>query len=486
MLRFIGLLLLLALPAQASTSWEVAVLFLGSQEAPEYQADIDENILELARVIPGDSLRISLLREFSDRRVTYFPDPKSTRLNSWDPLFHRVPAPGIQVPGEMHAAPLSGKSILDDETALRRFFASAFRKTGSQRLLLIYAHGEGHEGLRLKPLVPFVQSIQSSLPARNGQPLDLLWLNSCFMASVEAVWELAPISRWVLASQDAEFSAGAPFDVLNAIENKSPSEAGQILGFRYLESYSFLKKGSQRRSVFESAATISLVDTKSLLKLGPKLKRAAAQAKSASSAIEKKIRRAGMAKDGLVDLGHTAHSIGATDLSLTLETNAAGKRHTSPRIYIPVPTPGARLVFGYENWTRGFRGDEESLEKLPVTRQGFYQRGPKGKDWPFRTGERRHQLAPFSPGLNLFNFFFAAPSSDKAISGESFFQRTRDVFTFQAEAPENPVVFSGHTEGKGAAGERYTGLNVWDPTQSTPSTDYLDLKFFQATGWSAR
>ncbi len=484
MFRLLGLLLLL--PVQALAGWEVAVLFLGSQEAPEYQADIDENVLELARVLPSDGLRLSILREFPDRRVTYFPDPKSRRLNAWDPLFHLPPAKGIQIPGDFQSTPLSGKSVLDDETALRRFFLSAFRTQGSQRLLLIYAHGEGHEGLRLKPLVPLAQSLAASLPARSGPPIDLFWMNSCFMASVEALWELAPISRWILASQDAEFSAGAPFDVLNAIESKGPLEAGQILGFRYLESYSFLRKGSQRRKVFESAATISLVDTKNLLKLSTKLKGAAAQAKSASSAVAKKIRRAGMAKDGLVDLGHTAHSIGATDLSAALETNAAGKRHTSPRIYIPVPTPGARLVFGYENWSRGFRGDEESLEKLPVPHQGFFQRGPKGKDWPFRTGERRHQLAPFSPGLNLFNFFFAAPSSDKAISGEGSFQRTRDVFTFQARTPENPVVFSGHTEGKGAAGERYTGLNVWDPTQSTPSTDYLDLKFFQITGWSAR
>ncbi|NUM89363.1 MAG: hypothetical protein HUU37_09180 [Bdellovibrionales bacterium] len=483
MRAILSLLLLVSAPAFSASGWEVAVLFLGAREPAEYQADIDENILELARVIPGRNLGLSILREFPDRTVAYFPDPASSRLQSWDPLFHQVPAPGIRVPGVMTVG--EGGQILSDTASLRRFLRSAFRKNDSQRLLLIYAHGEGHEGLRSIPLPALRNALLDAVPPRRGRkPLDLFWLNSCFMANVETHWELAPITDLMLSSQDAEFSAGAPFEVLNSIEGKSPQEAGHILGFRYLESYSFLRKGSQRRSVFESASTISLVSTEKLRNLKNALRAMGGK----SSPSRGRMERGRMAKSGLVDLGYAAHVVGATAVESTLELGKSGKRHTTPRIYIPVPTPGARLVFGYENWTLGHRSDAGTLEKLPqsLEPQGFYSRGPRGKDWPFRRGERRIQVAPFAPGLNLFHFFFAAPDADRIVSSESFFRRTQDVFTFLAGRSDNPVLFSGHTEGKGQAAELYTGLNVWNPLAPTPSTEYLDLSFFRDTGWGAR
>src|SRR3989304_3416920 len=82
--------------AAEPTPWEVAVIFSGADEPGQYHQDVDQNILELARVIPGKNLHISIYRELPEHAVEYFVDPDSSRLNRWDPLFFRAPVAGIE------------------------------------------------------------------------------------------------------------------------------------------------------------------------------------------------------------------------------------------------------------------------------------------------------------------------------------------------------------------------------------------------------
>ena len=141
-------------PGFGSTpNWEVAVLFLGGQEPPEYQNDIDQNIIELARM--PLKIKLGILREFPDRVVEYFPDANSSNAVAWDSLFANAPVKGVQIPGSMRASNRVGSSVLDNPRLLQKFFKSVFKSASSNRVLIVYGHGEGFKGLRVMPLLQF-------------------------------------------------------------------------------------------------------------------------------------------------------------------------------------------------------------------------------------------------------------------------------------------------------------------------------------------
>src|SRR5205807_2203668 len=82
----------------AGPGWEVGVIFLHDDFPAEYPADVDRNLLELARLAPGPGLRLSIYRELPDHAVQYQVDPGSSQLTPWDALFSKSPLPGVQVP----------------------------------------------------------------------------------------------------------------------------------------------------------------------------------------------------------------------------------------------------------------------------------------------------------------------------------------------------------------------------------------------------
>ena len=83
-----------------AASWEIGIVFLGAQDDDEYQADMDRNIIDLTRLVPGAGLRLTLYREFAKRAVQFTPDLKGAKLHDWRALFNKMPVK-VEVPGEM-------------------------------------------------------------------------------------------------------------------------------------------------------------------------------------------------------------------------------------------------------------------------------------------------------------------------------------------------------------------------------------------------
>ncbi len=450
--------------------WEVSVAFLGADEDSDYQSDIDRNVMELARLAPGEALTLSLYRELPDRKYAYYPDPNSTEEHLLSKLVSNYQGKE-KIPGK-----------LDEVIGLEAFLKSSFTKEGSRRLLVLYAHGYGYDGLKKISLARLRNLTE-------GLGLDILWLDACFMGGLEVAAELSKVSRFFVSSEESEFSAGAPFDVLQKTLNENPEETAVELAERFLESYSFAKRGSQTSAVFKSSATISVLDLRKFESLYPTIKAWSLELKKVVEELPAKTKKIRMEKEDLVDFGALLqafpNSQPAEELKTTLDLGSALARKTNPRLRVEAPKSGSLLVFGYENWKRGNKRDSDVLEKLPehLTPTDFVD-GPRRKKWPSRPVNIRLFLAPFTVGLNRFDFYFADPNTLRALTPRQSYERTQDYITRTAVTEANPLRFTGYTQGVGALAEKYTGLSVLEPGNSVPNLDYIELKFFQETGWA--
>lgn len=494
--------------AYATTPWEVAVLFLGSEEPEEYQQDIDSNILELARTTPNALFKLSLYRELPERSVQYFVDPASKKTSPWDSLFFKVPAPGIRVPGRLTAIPSApgAQPLIRDSARLGAFLNGAFSRPGSRRILVVYGHGLGHEGLQQAKLKEVRAQLEAALPKRAGseKPLDILWLDACFMANLEAAYELRGISSVYVASEDSEFSSGAPFDFLDGL-GSGPDDVRAIateLAERFVESYSYTRKGSQHHAALSSSATISVVDTARL----DRLVSALAGVKRAIGKLTPEQRRTlvrtnkkyRMDRPDLADLGSFLLTLrtksfvtppardSITQVLSLLGLNQKSKLRTSPRVMLRPPAPDSLLVYGYADWTRGFEADTELLSRLPAKLQptAGFTAGPRSRRWPTRKIHSRLILSPFTVGMDVFNSYFADPANGHAVSAEETFTRRLDFVAFQATNADNPLLYTGYTQGIGQSAERYSGLSVLDPAEGEAGLTYLQTEFAAKTDWA--
>lgn len=236
--------------ASSFAAWEAAVIFLGAQEeSATYQKDIDRNILELARTTPGENFRLSVYREFPTRAVAYHANA-SSKGAVWDTLFEAPPMKGVRIPGSLREEKVKSHLFYDDDR-LERFLKKAFTLEGSKRLLVIYSHGLAFDGLRGVRLKDVRSQLEAFLPRREkNTPLDLLWLNSCFMSTIEVAYELRGLTQYLLASEDEEFTAGAPFESLRTLSDGEVEKVASELAEAYLTSYSIARKGSQSSQVF--------------------------------------------------------------------------------------------------------------------------------------------------------------------------------------------------------------------------------------------
>lgn len=489
--------------ALARTPWEITVMFFGARENVDYQHDIDKNIMELARLRPTAELRLSLYRELPTRNVAFFPEHDSQEQN---PLKHLLSDfnQDVKIWGEMAVSDRKAGdvSLLSRPEELKRFLAKAFRIPKSKRVLVIYGHGLGHEGLQVIPLVELRKSLKDSLPARRGKAVDILWLDACFMATIEVLHELGEVASRIIASEEAEFSSGAPFDSLQDLLEKLPDEIDPVatgMAERFLESYSFIKHGSQTEGIYRSSATVSLVDPDRIPGLFADMRKLTESLKKLPDGwkpkLERRLSKIQMDKGDLVDFGSlltelkkggVLESTEAVDaLIRRLEIGRPADLRTNPRILARAPKQGSRLVYGYEAWKRGNKGDEDVLGKLPSNlKPTEFVSGPNRKEWPSREVNIRLYLAPFTVGLREFNFFFADPGTGKTLSAAESHKRVTDFVVRRRVMEANPVLFSGYTQGVGATAERYTGMAILAPLRGVPSVDYLDLGFFQATEWA--
>lgn len=484
-----------------SANWEVAVIFLGSEEPDSFQKDIDQNILELARTSPNSKFKLSILRDFSHDAIEYVLNQDTIQsLTSWDSLFYAPPVAGVQIPGTIskYLKSNNSKSFLDQSDYLKIFLHKAFSIINSKRLLVIYGHGEAYSGLRQKKLIELQSVFQNYLPSRtNRKPLDILYFDSCFMGSIEAIYQFRNTADFMITSQDAEFSAGSPFDVFSDFEDgpEDVKSAALNLAERFVESYSFTKEGSQRNSIEKSSATINVIDTSKLEPLVQKLK--VFSTSFSDKQIFKTARnfstKIAMDKPELVDLGQLVKKLSqlsnlkniSKEIINLLELNQAGRLQTNPRLKIQPESSDSVLTFGYNNWTRGHKEDEFLLSLLPKNlNPTSFITGADSKLWPARKIKKRIYISPFIPGIQIFNYSILDGITQKTLLFSQNFKRTKDYYSFRSTEVSNPILFSAYTQSIGSQAEKYTGLNISDPSIGIPTLDYLQNDFYKETHWS--
>lgn len=407
-----------------ATNWEVGVAFLGALENEEYQADIDRNVLELSRLPLGDGIRLGLYREFPGHVASFHPTPKQDQPVALDRL-----VPTFRGEVQVHGHYREGGNL---ETFLKRTFV----QEGGHRLLVLYGHGFGYGGLKNLSL-PELRKMLAQYR------IDILWLDACYMAGPEVVAELNGVAKLLIASEEAEFSAGAPFDQLNNSLDNSLEKTAESLADAFLESYSFLKQGTQTDAVNRSSATVSVIDPSKFEAIYGEIKRFNARLSAAKLPRLDKIQ---MEQTDLVDFGALLQMFPddatATRLRDFFELGDAETRRTNVRLKVEPPHPGDLLVFGYDHWTRGSWGDDEVLDKLPehLKATQFVD------DWPARPVNIRLYLKPFTVGLNGFDYYFADPVTLRPLTGKLSLRRYRDLVTRSAKSAANPVRFTGYTQ----------------------------------------
>ncbi len=449
---FILFLALVSVNVMAETKWEVASVFLGARENEEYQADVAANLKEISLIKKSPYLSVAAYREKESR-------PNRTKILS--------------------------------------FLKASFKDPKAKKALVLYGHGEGAEGLRDMQTAE-IKSLLKELKIK----LDILWFDACFLSNIEFLYELREASAYSIASEEAEFSSGLPFESLSDLPQNASAEAGALmLAKSFIESYSYLKDGKQRDAVSSSSATISVIDNNELESFVSAFKKVSLIIQklpvSEQAALKNKLaKKYAMDQKSLVDLGsllielRLAIKDAAIDQELTklirlLNIESVKRLKTNPRVKIEAPIPGAQMVFGFNHWENGHKAEylDNPLFKEILNTKTFTA-GPNSNDWPVKKFEGASTtLSPFAPGVNSFNYYFL-DAKGKLISEALAITRSLDVVEIPQtkKVPGNFLVYSAYTQKVGAKAEKYTGVNI-ALFNSAPSMDYFELEFNQAVGW---
>lgn len=501
----------LQIGAEVKSPWEVAIIFLGASEKnPEFLKDIDDNILELAR-LNTNKVKLSILRDLEDRSVLFHHDVNSTQLTAWDSLFFKVPQINqtdfsVSVSGDFQVQLKKEKmSILQNTDLLKKFLSNSFKDPLAKRVLIIYGHGKSYEGLEDVDLPTLRFTLKDALPKRaDDRSLDLLWLNSCFMASIEPVSELQYLSNYFMGSQEAEFTKGSPLETLQYINaDNSFEENIKLLAAEYIKSYSGKVDGRTLDAAYKESATISVIDNKRLPNFLDKIANLTNSIRYYSEEERKSIKsiipKIKMENFDLIDLGSLLLNLRdnplfdrvqseVNDLIDYLELDNNLKEKTQPRIVVTPPKgKSALLLFGYDAWSKGDEADEYNLGKLrpPLKNINSFQKGWDQKKWPTILIDGATEIAPFAIGHFSFHYYFVDTVTFERISDDKSLITLKDYFIFENSNTSNPILLHGHTRSSGGQSDIYTGLSIVDPITGSLGFDYSDLAFDFKTNWSA-
>jgi hypothetical protein len=453
-LFFSLLILLVSANSFAETKWEVATIFLGTNESVEFQADIENNLQEISKITPGPYLKIQTYHE------TKSDDSKRSKILN--------------------------------------FLKSAFKDPRSHKALVIYGHGVGPLGLKELPTIEL-----KTLLKKMNIKLDLIWFDSCFLANLEFLYEMKEFSSITIASEEAEFSAGLPFEALNELPNFETAKAASVfLAKRFVESYSFIKNGDQREYVSVSSATISVVNNQELdnFLIGFKNVKKILDSLSLNDKEQLKkllTRKYSMDDKSLIDLGHLVIELrkliknSEFDSELTkiirlLNIESVKKLKSNPRIRINAVADDSLMMFGFNNWQNGIK--EDYLENplfMSILPAKNFKVGPNKKEWPVKKIEGKSILiTPFAPGINSFEYLFLNASGTTAITKTQTIIRTHDVVENPSEKESAGafLIYSAYTQQIGTKAEKYTGINI-SLFDSVPSIDYFEMSFNQKIQW---
>ena len=436
----------------AGTKWDVAVLFFGKNEDSYFQKDIQNNLKEIKKIDTNSEIKVSVYNE--------------TKTNT--------------------------------ESDLKNFLKKALPKSSNKKMLVIYSHGLGPVGLKDYSTIELKNILQENVPH-----LDLMWFDACFMANVEFLYELRNISEYTIASEDAEFSSGLPFESIEEINNyKNGLEAGKFLVDQFLTSYSYLKDGKQKENVQASSATISLFENSKLKELVTKLKSVkeilnGLPEKDKLQILTRLQKAFSMDNNELIDLGHLLIEIRMknkdkikdsllTDLIRLLNISSVKSLKTNPRIKLNnLDTSGTILVYGFNNWTRGDQKDFSDNKEIfdGILKADGFIKGQNGKMWPYKKFTSKNLIiSPFAPNINSFDYLIISKDGTKVLKKENF-ERKLDLAIKERQLANSPLVYFGYTQEIGKNAEKYTGINITRPN-AVFNMDYLDFEFNALSDWA--
>lgn len=419
----------------AETSWEVGIVFLENNE------DVAQNLNEIKSISLSENLSISIFN--------------------------------------------------NDLKHLPQFLRNAFTKLHTKKSLIIYSHGQGPKGLQDITSKELKEIISSNTPH-----LDILWFDSCYMGNVEFLYEIRKLSTYTIASEDAEFSSGLPFQVIEQLPaSNTVEEAALMLAKNFIESYSYIKNGSQRNYVSVSSATISVFENKNWDLLTYYLKLISSKIKGIKLNVTYLKNKYAMEDGELIDLGNLLIELRAENKDAELDKNLTNairllniqsvkKLKTNPRIKISNPQNESLMVFGFNNWGLGSQVDYDSYESLKriVKNDGFIS-GPRKNKWPYKKQKYKTiMLLPFAPGVNTFNYYFLSKDASRLLSESKAFYRVKDFVEINRDNSNSPMLYTAYTQEVGKNAERYTGLSITFPG-TIPTLDYFELEFNGYTNW---
>lgn len=447
--------LLVSANALAETKWEVAMVFLGSNEDAEFQQDIDKNLEEISHIKTSCALKVTTYRE--------------------------------------------GSAQANDRSQLPTFLKKSFTDKTSKKMLVIYGHGVGPLGPR------DLQAAElKNLLAQSKIKYDIIWFDSCFLANLEFLYEMKDASIYTIASEEAEFSSGLPFQTLSELPKFASSlEASVNLAKSFIDSYSYIKDGNQTAAVYKSSATISVINNSELGNFTEQFNKASLLIKGLSTSdsqllrklIAKKYR---MDNPELVDLGmllielrrfnkDPSKDSELTKLIRLLNIESIKKLRSNPRLHITAPAPGALMVFGFNNWENGHKAEyEDNSIFSDIISTKLFAPGLNNKSWPVKKFENPSTfISPFAPGINSFEYYFVSADGNKLLTNEAIrIGRSQDVIETSQTANTSGsfLVYSAYTQQIGAKAEKYTGINI-TLFGTAPSMDYFELAFNKLTNW---
>jgi hypothetical protein len=461
------------------TKWDVATLFLGNGEDSVFQNDIDQNILELSGIDLGSQFNLGIYREVDNESISYFPNYKTNRKDfTLSDILYRK---------NLNHVSISGTLTKSRTPNILGFLKNFFKDPNSKKALIIYSHGLGPAGLKNYPT-----KVLKNILSEANIHLDILWFDSCFMANLEFLNELKAFSNYTIASEEAEFTAGMPFQYLSQLTTFSDAKSAAIdMASNFIESYSYLKAGSQRSYVKTSSATISVIDNAKVANITGLLKAISSKLKSLPTLEKEQLihllqRQFLMENKSMVDLGSLLIELrklnkdSAMDAILTRAIRILGIESVrglkqTAKIKVHSPAPKSKLVYGFNDWT--IDAAPENFMKVEGQTTG-----PKNHSWPYLVMDYNSKtIYPFFPGVYNFNYYFLS-NDGKLLTKVQTVSRTDDIVEIKNNPLDSPIVYSAYTQQLGTRAERYTGINISMPNE-IPSLDYYELEFNQLAQW---
>jgi hypothetical protein len=462
----------------AEANWDVVIFFAGAEMSADYQRDIDQNIMELARIDSSSGLRLLIIRALPKKLVIY--EPKSAGSTTVNQLLANPLPSEIIIPGRLTETSIA--QISDITVALKssgdQFFKSKYRAA------ILYGHGRGTKGFSN---FNFQQTENLIATLTSNHRLNLLWLDSCFMGSIEVAWQFAKYSDYYIGSQDSAFSAGLYYSDLGAIEYLNPKDAATTLATHFIESYSTIRSGRQSHVVESSAAVISVIDSEKLKILTPQIRNdwqlLRSQLNEKSRLWKNRTQRYKMDDDSLTDFGHLISWLDSSELNKAMGLLDRSSLQSTPRLKIKNPGSAKYIVYGYNGWKSGHATDHEVIQQLPhnMNPQSYFKFS-NSKSFPMREIGKSVILSPFIKNTFQFDWMFLDKNFKPTGKNESA-QILTDIYTRFERTNSDPVVFLGKTLVRGSESDKYSGLNVSNPMTSSLNLKYKDLDFVRDTQW---